>query len=148
MATGIIGKRSRRCLREHGKDSKCKCAVSWQAWIWNSRTGTKEFQTFASYDEARNWRALKQTGAVAEKQQARSAGPSPLPTIKEASAIFLKAAETGEARSRKTRAPYKAATLRGYKRDLARIEDDLGAVRLNELTPKDARALVGRLNAS
>jgi integrase len=148
MATGIIGKRSRRCLREHGDAKSCKCPRAWQAWYWDASTGKKRFKTCDSYDEAQDWRARQRTGAVAEKQQARLVGPSPLPTIREASAIFLEAAERGEARSRKTRSPFKPATLRGYARDLARIDEDLGAVRLDELTPKDARALVGRLNAS
>jgi len=135
-------------LRAHGRGAGCRCAKSYEAFAWDKREGKKVRKTFSgerAHSEAKAWRdsktiELRQPGFTASGKTAQ-------PLLRDAADAFLEAAETGVAESR-NREPYKAATLRGYARDLARICDDLGAVALDELTPKDVRGLVGRLKAS
>jgi hypothetical protein len=131
-------------LREHSDGKRCKCARRFLVWTASGSSGTKSYVgTFGTAREAKEHRNRVAAGLV-ETRKTSSAGPA-VPTLKEASEKFLADAESGEARNREN---YKASTLRGYQRELARVYDDLGAVRLDELSAKDVRALLRRLNAS
>src|SRR5262249_35422276 len=93
---------------------------------------------------AKVWRASATTNAA----EARGATATALPTLREASLVWLDACERGEVLSRNRR-PYKPHTLRDYRADLERhVYDDLGAMRLDEVTADDCQALVDRLIGS
>src|SRR4051812_13486946 len=104
MATGIVPRRTRRCLREHGDGRSCKCDRTYSVWVAGGRRGTKEWQgTYSSEREAKIHRVRVEAGLVQTRAAESSAGQ---PLLSDAAAAFLEAAERGEAQSR-NRVAYK-----------------------------------------
>src|SRR3954452_23072724 len=65
--TGLRVRHSRPCLRETGGDPcRCKPGPSWEAWVYEKRSGSKISKRFSgkgAYAAAKNWRSDAQGAA-------------------------------------------------------------------------------------
>jgi integrase len=120
-----------------------KRGESWQAWIYDRRSKKKVYKTFPSQAAAKAWRA----GATVSVSNGTMRAPTNQ-TLRDAGEEWIAKCEAGEVLSRK-RQPFKPSTIRGYKSDLAEyVYDELGAMKLNDVTGDDLQALVERLVGS
>jgi integrase len=138
IPTGIRVRHGRGCRSLCAET--CSCSPSYEAWVFDKRSGAKVRRTFRNLSEAKGWRS-DATGAVRKGGlQARSRM-----TLREAAETWLEQAGRGEVLSR-FRRPYKPSVLRGYRADFERyVFPELGALRLVDVTADDFQALVDRL---
>lgn len=108
-------------------------------WVYNSaKVGKKRGDWTDSHAEARSGRSKFLGELEAGTAVRRSAA-----TLRDAWEEFHKGAQAGTITSR-SRQPFKASTLRGYERDWAQIDPELGAHRLTDIRRADVQALVDR----
>lgn len=118
----------------------CEQKPSYQAHFWNARSKRLMRKHFASLSSARAWREDLRAAARAGKA---IAGPS-RKTVGESLDHFIVNIESGAVLHRSQR-PYKPATVRSYRRAVARLKPEIGGVRLTELRRRDIKALADRL---
>jgi integrase len=138
MATGIRKRHAAGCA---GKDSgRCRCAGSFEAWVYVKREGRKVYKAFPTETEAKAWRADATTAA----RHGKLRSPTSL-TVRDAAWLWLEGADVGSVRDRSGR-PYKPSTLRGYRASLVlRVLPEFGAHRLSELRRGDVQEFADRL---
>ena len=137
MATGIVKRHSKVCGSLAGRG--CNCDPSYEAWVYSSRDGRKVRRIFASFAEARSWRA----DAKRQIDQGSLRAPTQQ-SLGEAAEAWLAGAETGEVRNR-SGDPYKPSTLRGYRQALEeRVLPLIGGEKLSAITTSDLQLLVDR----
>jgi integrase len=121
----------------------CSCRPAFQAQVWSPRDGKTIRKTFATPGEARAWRAEAQTALR------RGALRAPTKTtVREASEVWLAAAETGVVRTRGGD-PYRPSALRSYRQSLrVHVLPSLGPERLSSVTRVAVQDLVDRLVAA
>ncbi|HLM30117.1 MAG TPA: site-specific integrase [Solirubrobacterales bacterium] len=138
MAAGIRTRHGRSCRSRDG--GRCNCSPSYEAWVYSKRDDKKIRRTFKSLAEAKGWRGDAE-GAV-RKRTVRA--PSKV-TLAEAAAEWLEGAKAGTIRNH-SGDRFKPSTLRNYEDALRlRVLDDLGAVRLEEITKADLQLFADRL---
>lgn len=137
--TGIDVRHRKSCPRPR-QDGKC-CQPSYQAHVFDKRTGKRIRKTFSTRTAAKNWRtdalaALKAGTLTSERG----------PTVREAAEQWLEDMRSGHARNR-SGDPYKPSAIRGYEQNLRkRVLPALGTFRLSEVRPRDLQALVDQLD--
>jgi integrase len=113
---------------------------SWEAWVYDQRTGRKIYKTWPTLAAAKSWRADATSGL----RKGTFRAPTQT-TLRDAAEAWLEAIKRGEVLAR-SRRPYKPSTIRGYEHDLREyVLPELGAVKLGEIRPDDLQALVDRL---
>lgn len=137
--TGIDVRHRKSCPRSR-QDGKC-CQPSYQAHVFDKRTGKRIRKTFLTKTAAKLWRqdalAALRTGDLTSDRG---------PTVQEAAEQWLEDARNGHARNR-SGDPYKPSAIRGYEQNLRkRVIPALGTFRLSEVRPRDLQALVDQLD--
>jgi integrase len=113
---------------------------SWEAWVYDQRTGRKIYKTWPTLAAAKSWRADATSGL----RKGTFRAPTQT-TLRAAAEAWLEAIKRGEVLAR-SRRPYKPSTIRGYEHDLREyVLPDLGAVKLGDVRPDDLQSLVDRL---
>src|SRR5581483_2653506 len=141
MATGITTRHGRGCPSRSGGKCDSPCTPAYEAWVWDKRAAKKIVKRFANVTEAKNWRG----DAVPAARKGVLRSPSKL-TLRAAADEWLDKIETGVVLSRNRR-PYKPSVVRGYRADLENhVLDDLGGLKLAEVTADDLQALIERLS--
>jgi integrase len=119
-----------------------KRGSSWEAWVYDRRTGSKIRKTFHDYDEARSWRADATVGV--RKGTLR---PPSRVTLREAWEAWEAGAGDGSIRTR-SGDRYKPSARRGYESSMRlHVLPDLGGARLGEISRVDVQDLADRLLA-
>jgi len=140
-SAGIVERHARTCTKD---PCTCENGPSYMAWVWDRRAEKKLYKTFSgkgAKSAAKLWRG----DAIPQVRVGTRRATTPL-TLRQAWATWIEQAEKGEVLSR-FRRPYKPSALRGYRADMDRyVLDDLGAVKLVDLSGDDLQALVERLN--
>jgi integrase len=135
---GIDVRHRKTCLGARA-DGKC-CTPSYQAHIYDARTGKRIRKTFPTKTAARLWRndamaALRSGDMTAERG----------PTLADAIPEWLDDLRAGHVRDR-SGDPYKPASVRGYEKSLRlRVLPVLGHLRVTDVAPKDVQQLVDGL---
>jgi integrase len=138
---GVTVRHGRNCPAAADRDAKCRCTPSYQAHVLVR--GRRLRKTFPTPTAARNWR---QDQASAARRGAPIAAPSRR-TMRDAIEEFTTALEDGTALKRGNRS-YKPSVARLYRLDLrGRVLEELGHVRLNELSRADLQRFVESLTA-
>jgi integrase len=146
MATGIVKRHSRGCLRASREGAaKCVCAkgaIRYEAWVYSRREGKKIRKSFPTEAAAKAWRA-DSTSAVRK-------GTMKAPTavkVREAAAEWLAGARAGTIRPR-SGDHYKPSAIRGYETVLRlRVLPAVGHMRLSEVTRVELQDFVDRMVA-
>jgi integrase len=122
---------------------RCNCEPSYEAWVFDRRTGAKVRKAFPSFAEAKGWRA----DALSLARRGRF-NASTRRTVREAGDAWLEGA-SGRAILTRSGEPYKPSALRGYESDLRLyVYPEVGGTRLTDLQRRDVQALVDRLVGS
>jgi integrase len=138
--TGIEVRHSRTCRSRDG--ARCNCSPGYRAVVYDRRRHTKIAKTFGSLSEAKGWRS----DAISDIRRGKSAGPSKLTLLQAAEAWVGGATADPPTVLNRSGQPYKPSALREYRRNLDNyVLDDLGALRLSDVTRADLQALVDRL---
>jgi integrase len=138
--TGIRERHSRMCPSSSG--SKCVCSPSFEASVFDRRSGKKIRKSFPTAAAAKAWRA---DASVGLRRGTMRAGTSL--KLEDAAAAWLLGAQDGSIRTRSGDA-YKPSALRGYEQALrTRILPDLGPVKLAAIQRADVQDLADRLLA-
>jgi integrase len=132
--TGITEKHGRSCRHPSGR---CGCAPTYQAQVWDAKTGRRLSKTFPSKTAARQWR---QDAIVGLRRGELSAERGPL--LRDAANEWLDGLRAGHITTR-SGDPYKPGAIRGYRSSLClRAVPALGHLRLAEVTTQDVQRLV------
>ena len=110
MAAGIDVRHKDPCRSRQG--GKCNCDPSFQAHVWDARTGKRIRKSFSSSNDARGWR---QDSLVALSAGTLRASDGRTPN--QVARVWHKAAESGEIRNR-SGDQYKPSAVRGYEKEL------------------------------
>jgi len=142
MATAGIDPRHARSCRSRGGGGRCNCAPTYQAHVFDQRSGKRIRKTFPSKAAAKTWRqdalvALR-TGKLTATRKL---------TVRQAGEQWLADAERGVITNR-SGDRYKPSAIRAYRQSLRlRILDDLGERQFAQITRGDLQRLVDRLVA-
>ncbi|MEP6978090.1 MAG: site-specific integrase [Thermoleophilia bacterium] len=143
---GIRIRHSRSCLSLSGGDCsagrKDGCRPSFEAWVFDRRSGAKVRKTFPTPAAAKSWRS----DALSQLNRGRLA-PTTRKTLREAAEAWQVGAEADPpvilTRSGRR---YKPSVLRGYEADLRNyVLPELGGLRLADVRRGDLQALVDQL---
>jgi integrase len=117
--------------------------ASWEAWVWDKRTGRKIRRTFATQAAAKAWRHDASTAV--RKRTLRAPTQT---TLAEAWAAWLAGARDGSVRTRSGDV-YKPSVIRGYDGSMRRhVLDDLGALKLSDIGRLELQDLADRMLAA
>jgi integrase len=138
---GIYRVHRTACPRRRDKTARCAGTCAYQAAVNDKRAGKPKWSpTFPSKDSARAWRQDTQR-AIRRGELAIGQAP----TLREAADQFIAGMESGEVNSNRRR-PYMASTAYDYRKALENdVLPELGAKRLDQITPADIRKLIGRV---
>lgn len=137
VAEGVVRRHSRKCA---APSKRCTCKPSYVASVYSQRDRRRIRKTYASFAEAKGWRADAQTKLKRGELRAPVAV-----TLEEAANEWLDGAESGKVRNRSGYV-YKPSVLRGYERSLRlRILPALGRLKLSDVRRSDVQSLVDRL---
>jgi integrase len=138
---GIVVRHSRGCTERRAND--CPCKPSFEAWVWSRRDDRKIRKTFATLAAAKGWRRDELSAVANGKRRAPTAT-----TLRTAWEAWLAGAKDGTVRTRSGDA-YKPSALRGYEQAMRlRVLDDLGAVKLSEVSRFALQDLADRMLAA
>ncbi len=121
---------------------RCNCTPSWQANVYDNRSGQRFYRTFKTKTEAKLWRR--------DASHALAHGTMNAPTtvtVAQAIEDLLAGMRDGRILDRSGK-PYKASTIRSYER-AARLDaiPALGARRISDVRRRDVQAYVEALRA-
>lgn len=140
MPAGIQTRHAKTCRSLGG--GRCSCQPTYQAQVFDGRTGRRISKTLPSMAAARTWR---QDALVALRNG--KLNPSRKITVREAAKEWLADAERGVVTNR-SGDRYKPSAIRAYRQSLRlRILDDLGDRQFSQVTRGDLQRLVDRLVA-
>jgi integrase len=141
MAAGIDTRHTRGCRSRD--DGRCNCDPTFQAHVFDGRSGKRIRKTFDTSTGARMWR---QDALVALRMGTLRASDGR--TLKAAADEWLAAARSGEVRNR-SGDRYKPSAIRGYEQNLRlRVLPDLADRKFTAIRRVDLQELVDRLHAS
>lgn len=134
MAAGIRIRHSRACAAKEG--GACTCKPTYQAVVYDARTGRQLWRTAKTVSEARRWRSDAQA-ALRRGDLSADRGP----TLNDALDRWLAVLSDEFTRSGE---PYKPGTIRDYKRCIGAygVRDALGEHRLMEIRTQDVQRWV------
>ncbi len=139
---GLTERHARACRSRTG--GRCDCTPTWQAHVFDKRTGRRIRRTFPTRTAAKLWR---QDAVVALRTGALTARGPDTPKICDYAAEWLKGARDGTIASRRGD-PYKPSAIRGYERSLRlHVLPAVGHLRLHELHRRDVQDLADRMAA-
>jgi integrase len=157
--TGITIRHQRGCPKRHtedcatatsrkascncgARDAACNCAPTYQAHVWSVRDKKRIRKTFPTLSAARDWR---QDALPALRKETMRAPTQT--TLNQSWEAWKAGAEDGTIRTR-SGDRYKPSALRGYEQAMRlRILDDLGAVRLSDVSRLALQDIADRLLA-
>jgi len=135
---GIETRHARSCRSRAG--SRCNCTPTYQAHVFDARTGRRLRKTFPTHAAAKAWR---QDSAVALRE-GRMRAPTG-ETLDQAAGVWVEGARAGAVHNR-SGDPYKPSAIRAYEQNLRlRVLPALGRKRLHEIRRADLQALVDEL---
>jgi integrase len=141
MPAGIQARHAKTC-RSRENDGRCSCSPTYQAQVFDGRTGRRISKTFPSRAAARTWR---QDALVALRNGKLTA--TRRITVREAAQEWLVDAERGVVTNR-SGDRYTPSAIRAYSQSLRlRVLDDLGDRQFAQVTRGDLQRLVDRLVA-
>jgi integrase len=139
--TGIDTRHARSC-RSRGGGGRCNCTPTYQAHVFDNRSGRRIRKTFPSMAAARTWR---QDALVALRMGKLSATRKA--TVRQVADEWLADAERGVVTNR-SGDRYKPSAIRAYRQSLRlRILDELGERQFAQVTRGDLQRLVDQLVA-
>ncbi|MEA2190741.1 MAG: hypothetical protein QOI73_862 [Solirubrobacteraceae bacterium] len=139
--TGIDTRHARSC-RSRGGGGRCNCTPTYQAQVFDGRTGRRISRTFPSKAAARTWR---QDALVAVRNGKMTAARRV--TVRQAAEEWLRDAERGVITNR-SGDRYKPSAIRAYRQSLRlRILDELGDRQFSQVTRGDLQRLADGLVA-
>jgi len=142
-STGLRRIHSRSCPRHHSATApRCSCTPTWQAIVYDARTGKRHRRNFKTESAARAWRADTTTSV---RRGTMPTGPAQ--TIRDAATELTAGMTTGAIRNRSGEA-YKPAIIRDYSAAIKHLVKRWGAKRLDQLTRADLRRYVEELQAA
>ncbi len=128
---GITVRHARSCSGE-----PCRCKPTYQAHVWSAREGKRIRKTFPTLAAAKVWRQ----DALPALRKGTMHAPTQT-TLRQAWEAWQAGALDGTIRTRSGDV-YKPSALRGYEQAMRlRILDDLGAVKLSDVTRRDVQRL-------
>jgi integrase len=141
MADGIDVRHSKSCSTRDG--AGCDCTPTYQAHVFDSRSGKRIRKTFPTKSGARVWR---QDALVAVRKGTMVAsGPK---TVQQAADDWIDGARRGEIRNR-SGDPYKPSAVRAYDQQLRlRILPAIGGRRFTDVRRHELQDLLDKLAAS
>src|SRR5690242_3564793 len=129
---GIRRIHSRRCDRRGDPEARCNCRPTWEASVFDARTGRKLRRQFKTEAAARGWRVDTMSGV-----RRGSVPTTGSPTVRAATDLLLAGMESGAIRNRSGDI-YKPSVVAGYRRMVARyILPFLGARRIADVRRAD-----------
>ena len=138
---GITIRHSRECAKQP-KGSRCLCIPTYQAHVWSARENKRIRKTFPTISAAKAWRQ----DALPELRRGTMRAPTQT-TLRQAWETWQAGAKDGTVRTR-SGDTYKPSALRGYEQAMRlRLLDDLGAVRLSDISRITLQDLADRLLA-
>jgi len=139
---GITIRHARSCPAHQDLDARCGCKPTFQAHTWDRRSKRRIRKTFPTLATARVWRQ----DAVPEIRRGTMRAPTQT-TVREAWEAWIAGAKDGTVRTRSGDI-YKPSALRGYEQAIRlRILDDLGAVRLSDVSRLQLQDVADRMLA-
>jgi integrase len=142
---GITTKHARACpVYRNSRDSniRCACKPTYQVHLWDRREGKRIWKTFPTLSAAKAWRQ----DALPELRRGTMRAPTQT-TLRQAWEAWQVGAKEGTIRNRSGDA-YKPSSLRGYEEAMRlRVLEDLGSLKLSEVTRVTLQDLVDRLLA-
>jgi integrase len=139
-AEGVQRRHQRGCACQHG--ARCTCQATYQAQVWSPRERRQLRRSFATVEEAKDWRQQAELGIGRGALRA----PSQI-TLDQAASRWLTDARAGVVRTRSSY-PYKPSALRTYRIALrAHILPRLGHYRLSTITRHHIQQLADDLVA-
>jgi integrase len=138
--TGIVERHSLRCRSR--TTGRCNCARSYEAWVFDRRSGLKIRMSFPTLAAAKSWRV----DALADVKAGRLAPPTRV-LLADAMEEWLRGVEAGAIAPRGGEV-YKPSTARSYREKFELyLRPELGRLRLDEIRREDVQAMVDRLRA-
>ena len=138
---GIEARHARTC-RSREEGGRCNCQPTYQAHVFDRRTGKRIRKTFDTITGAKQWR---QDAQVALRRGTMRA-PKPT-TVQEAAEMLVAGMRDGSILDRSGK-PYKPSTMRGYEHTLRKyIIPALGAQRVTGVRRRDLQDLIEQLRA-
>src|SRR5687768_2019744 len=118
---GITVRHARGCPTTTDRAAACRCSPTFQAHVWDRRSGRRIRKTFATLAAAKMWRS----DALPALRRGTMAAPSSS-TLRQAWDTWLAGAREGNVRTRSGDC-YKPSVLRSYESSMRlRLLDDLG----------------------
>src|SRR5690348_11814329 len=143
MATGVSKRHHRECPSRRGGRCGRPCHPTYQAGVFNARTGKKQTKSFPTEAAARGWRSDALSIARKGGLQEPARGP-----LRAGAPEWPEKARAGEILTR-SHQPYKPGVLREWERSLnLHVLPDLGGQKVSAVRRRDVQALVDRLTAS
>lgn len=141
MSTGIEARHRRSCRsRKQNGGGGCNCAPTYQANVWDAKSGKRLRKTFSTRSAAKQWR---QDAIAALRRGELSADRGPL--LRVAVDQWLDDLRAGHIPNR-SGDPYKPSAIRAYEQNLRlRVLPELGRLRLAEVTTRDVQRVVDGL---
>jgi len=135
---GLRARHAKSCRTRQG--GRCSCTPTWQANVWDNRTGKRIFRSFKTKSEAKLWRR--------DASYALAHGTMNAPvavTVAESIDELLEGMRSGRVLDRSGK-PYKPATIRSYER-AARLDAVplLGVMRLSDVHRRDVQRYIDDL---
>ena len=139
--TGLEERHARACRSR--TSGKCDCTPTWQANVYDKRSGRRIRKTFHRKAEARAWR--EDARAALRSGQFRVASKV---TVRQAAEQWLADARAGIVTNR-SGDQYKPSAIRAYNQALRlRVLDEIGDMRFAEVRRGDLQRLVDKLVAA
>lgn len=134
---------SERHARSCNPQERCTCTPTFQAHVWDAKSGRRIRRTFDTISAARRWR---QDAIVALRNGEMSGDRGP--KLSEAVSPWLEGLRAGTITTRSGQA-YKPGAVRCYARNMnLRILPALGHLRVSEVSTADVQKLIDDLTAS
>jgi integrase len=138
---GLTQRHARACKARRG--DRCTCSPTWQAQVFDQRTGRRLTKTFPNKTAARNWRDDARSALRNGTLRASSKT-----TVGEAWDRWLEEARAGVIRNR-SGDRYKPSALRGYSQSFElRLRSEIARRPLSDLRRGELQRLVDKLSAS
>src|SRR5579859_905668 len=140
--TGIRARHSRRCLAPIGSECSCPDGPTWEAWVFDRRSGRKIRKAFPTQAAAKAWRA-DAVGAV----RRGTIKAAPTVTVRQSAEAMLLGMRDGSIRTRSGDA-YKPSVIRSYESALStRLVPEFGHLKLSQLAHTEVQDFADRLVA-
>ena len=137
---GIRARHTKPCGSRRG--GRCNCNPTYQAWVFDARTGDRLWKTFPSHAAAKSWRRDAAVALSRGEIQARQTK-----RIRDAADELIDGMVSGAIINR-SRDPYKPSAIRSYREAIeGYLKPTLGDYRLADVRHRDIQDLVMRLHA-